>query len=537
MSKNRRDEENKMKFKQFTLAVLACTVAWQFSFAEVAKAEFDYRAYEYGVDEYSDSDDNNYSNASADVIDNTSDEIAIEEKYSDEVNENNYAENNYTNDYSEKITDIRYSKSEDKVRIVFNLPTNVYYDIKQNDNGYIVIDFSRPIDDEYLNGIEIGDETVPFAEVYSDDSMSCVVLQIANDSAYSYGELNNPRRLYVDVDKSYAYSVTKDLEAGLTQISYYSKQGSTKQTAYLVDIDPAYFKLVPVLGGGNVMAKNTVRAMSDYVNASVAENASYFGAGKELYGVTKIAGDLISSMYLTRGAFGVLEDGTPYIGEVSYSGIVHSDYGDLYVSGLNGTRSSEGVMLYNKYYGKTTGTNDSGREYTVKDNRVISIQNGNSPLKDDEIVVSVTGEANKNLLSNVQVGDVLEVEQILNNPWDTATDILGVGPRLVKDGQVNVTSSVEQIGADVTGARAPRTAVGILRNGHVLFAVLDGRQAHSRGMMLDEFARFLIDMDVVDAVNFDGGGSSELVVNGKIVNSPSDGMERPVATVLSAVRR
>ena len=57
----------------------------------------------------------------------------------------------------------------------------------------------------------------------------------------------------------------------------------------------------------------------------------------------------------------------------------------------------------------------------------------------------------------------------------------------------------------------------------VLFAVLDGRQAHSKGMMLDEFARFLIGMEVVDAVNFDGGGSSELVIGGKIVNSPSDG--------------
>ena len=56
-----------------------------------------------------------------------------------------------------------------------------------------------------------------------------------------------------------------------------------------------------------------------------------------------------------------------------------------------------------------------------------------------------------------------------------------------------------QIGVDVTGARAPRTAVGIpLKNGNVLFAVLDGRQAHSKGMMLDEFASFLIGMDVVN---------------------------------------
>lgn len=434
------------------------------------------------------------------------------------------------------INTIRYSKSSDKVRIVFDLNKDTKYDVKQQQNGDIMVDFSEPIDKQYLNGINVNDDIVPFMEVYSDDKTSCVVIKIADNSAYDMGELNNPRRLYIDVQKDYEYSITKELEPGLTQISYYSKKSGVKQQAQLVEVSPKYFKFVPVLGGGDKMAKNTVSAMSDYVNAAVAENASYFGPGRELYGVTKIAGDLVSSMYLTRTAFGVLSDGTPYIDDVSYSGIVQSKNGDLYVSGLNGTRTSDSVMLYNQYYGKTTGTDNSGIEYVVKDNKIIKINNGNSPLKPGEIVVSATGNG-KNILSGLNVGDDLVINQILNTPWDSATDILGVGPRLVKDGQVDITSAVEQIGPDVTGARAPRTAVGILRNGNVLFAVLDGRQAHSKGMMLDEFARFLIGMDVVEAVNFDGGGSSELVIGGKIVNSPSDGMERPVATALTAVRR
>lgn len=436
-----------------------------------------------------------------------------------------------------EISSIRYSKSSDKVRVVFELNEKTQYAITKQDNGDILIDFDQPINASYLKGINVGDSTVPSIELYSDDKMSCAVIKIADTSSFSSGILENPHRLYVDIEKNYAYSVTKNLEEGLTQISYYSKQGGVRQSAQLVEVDPKYFKFVPVLGGGNVMAKNTVRAMSNYVNAAVAENASYFGRDKELYGVTKIADDLISSMYLTRSAFGVLSDGTPYIGEVSYTGIVHSDNGDLYVSGLNGTRSSNSVMLYNHYYGKTTGTNKSGIEYTVKDNKIIAINNNNSPLRKDEMVVSVTGNDNKAVLASLSVGDTLEIEQILNTPWDTATDILGVGPCLVKDGQVNVTSAEEKIGYDVTGARAPRTAVGILRNGNVLFAVLDGRQSHSTGMLLNEFAQFLIDMDVVDAVNFDGGGSSELVVGGKIVNYPSDGRERPVATALTAVRR
>ena len=438
---------------------------------------------------------------------------------------------------AQEISSIRFSRSADKVRVVFDINENTQYSVQQKENGDVLVDLSQPIAKQYLKGITVGDDTVPFIEVYSDDNMSAAVIKVSDSSAYASGELQNPRRLYVDIDKNYEYSITKNVEPGLTQISYYSKQAGEKQTAQLLEIDPKYFAFTPVLGGGNVMAKNTVSAMAHYAQAAAAENASYFGDGKELYGVTKIAGDLVSSMYLPRTAFGILSDGTPYIGEVSYSGIVHSDRGDLFVSGLNGRRGGDGVMLYNHYYGSSTGTGAGGVEYTVKDGVITAVRAGNSPLRnDDSIVVSAAGSSAA-VLSGLKVGDALDVEQILNAPWDTAVNVLGVGPLLVKDGQVDVTAAAEQIGVDVTGAKAPRTAVGILRNGNILFAVLDGRQAHSRGMMLDDFARFLIGMDVVDAVNFDGGGSSELVLNGRILNSPSDGRERPVATSLVAVRR
>lgn len=121
------------------------------------------------------------------------------------------------------------------------------------------------------------------------------------------------------------------------------------------------------------------------------------------------------------------------------------------------TRTNDSVMLYNQSYGKSTGTDNSGIEYVVKNNKIIKINNGNSILQPGEIVVSATGNG-KNKLLGLKIGDDLIINQILNAPWDKATDILGVGPRLVKNGQVEITSAIEQIGPDVTGARAPRTA-------------------------------------------------------------------------------
>ena len=42
------------------------------------------------------------------------------------------------------------------------------------------------------------------------------------------------------------------------------------------------------------------------------------------------------------------------------------------------------------------------------------------------------------------------------------------------------------------------------------------------GMTLNEFADFMLSLEAYQALNFDGGGSTTMVVNGKVVNSPSD---------------
>jgi exopolysaccharide biosynthesis protein len=39
-------------------------------------------------------------------------------------------------------------------------------------------------------------------------------------------------------------------------------------------------------------------------------------------------------------------------------------------------------------------------------------------------------------------------------------------------------------------------------------------------------------LGAVDALNLDGGGSSEMVVKGKVVNRPSDGRERRITNAV-----
>ena len=127
----------------------------------------------------------------------------------------------------------------------------------------------------------------------------------------------------------------------------------------------------------------------------------------------------------------------------------------------------------------------------------------------------------------------MELKQSLGNLWDRADDVLGAGPMLVQGGQVYVTTKLEKFGNDVAGGRAPRTAIGRTKQGNVLLVVVDGRQQKSIGMTLTEIAILMQELGAEDAMNLDGGGSSEMVVGNEVMNRPSDGRERSVGAVLA----
>ena len=111
----------------------------------------------------------------------------------------------------------------------------------------------------------------------------------------------------------------------------------------------------------------------------------------------------------------------------------------------------------------------------------------------------------------------------------SAVDAIGGGPTLVAGG--TVSPEVDQVGEFY--GRHPRTAVGVTADRRLLLVTVDGRQAgYSRGMTMRELAELLRSLGAVDALNLDGGGSTEMVLNGVIANRPSGGAERPLSNAL-----
>jgi exopolysaccharide biosynthesis protein len=114
--------------------------------------------------------------------------------------------------------------------------------------------------------------------------------------------------------------------------------------------------------------------------------------------------------------------------------------------------------------------------------------------------------------------------------------ILGGWPRVVVDGR-NVAASADSVEGTFprfSAERHPRSAIGFSRDSTVLYLVaVDGRQETSDGMSLVELGDFLVSIGVYQGLNFDGGGSTALVLNGELANHPSDAAgERAVGNAI-----
>ena len=108
--------------------------------------------------------------------------------------------------------------------------------------------------------------------------------------------------------------------------------------------------------------------------------------------------------------------------------------------------------------------------------------------------------------------------------WETKLvekDVLLNGPLLTLNG---VNEELDT--AAFNRLRHPRTCLGIKPNGHVILLTVDGRNENSAGMSLFELTKLMSWLGCSSSINFDGGGSTTLWVNGfpdeGVINYPTD---------------
>ena len=125
---------------------------------------------------------------------------------------------------------------------------------------------------------------------------------------------------------------------------------------------------------------------------------------------------------------------------------------------------------------------------------------------------------------------------------------VGGAPLLVKNGVIQFDyqknsnnkyiTNYELLQSDIfgEGLKQPRTAIGYTPDKKMILFVCDGRSDLSTGATLDEVAKIMMDLDCTDVLNLDGGGSSEIIADGSILNTPSDGTERNIINAVMFVK-
>lgn len=260
-------------------------------------------------------------------------------------------------------------------------------------------------------------------------------------------------------------------------------------------------------------------------------------------------------------AFGISQDGKPVIS--SFNPTMHVDFhGSLIpIASINMSRENSQMTMYtpnHRYPTVAENPTPYSTEIVVTDVNIDmkNLQFGdvvtgtvsevyrfgettNAIIPENGFVLSANGKALADQLSSLQVGDQVTVTIDIDELWKSTKYLLATGPTLIRDGKVSISMNTS---SSFASQRAPRTAVGITKDQKLILLTIDGRQSgYSTGASIKELADYMLQLGVVEAINFDGGGSTAIAARLKgldqsyLINRPSDGQERRVSNAIQII--
>jgi len=315
----------------------------------------------------------------------------------------------------------------------------------------------------------------------------------------------------------------------------------------------------------------TTSSIATRRNAVAAINGGFFRLDESEFagdaaGLLVIDGKFVSDSTKARIAlvFGSHKKGSIILDFDHYEvrpGIYPSTFGGPRLAGINRERKPGEAILFSPEFGKSTMTKSAGTEVVLSDcrksfcRRIEVLENSNNtqiPRKGFVISIDVDHSENetfatklKALVRGPRKYRFVQVEPFTIPPeWGPLIGtagfymIAGV-PQLIRGGKIDITWEQEKASRAFVFNRHPRTAVAKLKDGKFLMLTVDGRRPGvSVGMNLPELAEYLLSLGAVDAMNLDGGGSTTMFLDGKVVNQPSDpNGERKVGDALIVTLR
>lgn len=466
-----------------------------------------------------------------------------------------------------KLNKIRFGYYPEKIRAVLDFDSAFTYTPEESKEKVVIHLPKAEASSDIQNYEELSDLIVRYFEVEKEDDGLKITVPLREPIPYNIFSLNDPPRLVIDFNREFTNIVSGGTVIdGVESLRVLKGSENGMVNAHVLKVDLTRAEVSPALARRH--KPNLFQSFINLLNpwkerdenshffragvseiareqdAAAAINGTYFAYTGKPLGTLLIDKELVSSPIYDRTALILTDDHRAFIDNILIDCYFKTANGIRYnITGINQGRGKESVILYSPAWGERTGTGRDGIELIVSGSVVKEISLGSSAIPQDGYVISLSGPATQFLTENVRVGDKLDVH-IKIIPFSTSPKsilhMISGGPRLVKNGVVYVSKNEEKFKADVAKGRAARTAVGVTKDDRILLVTVDGlprgkeprSDKSSIGMTLEELAELMIDLGAVEAMNLDGGSSTSMWINGKIVNSPAGGSEQKVSNAI-----
>jgi hypothetical protein len=214
--------------------------------------------------------------------------------------------------------------------------------------------------------------------------------------------------------------------------------------------------------------------------------------------------------------------------------------------------AADDIVLFTPMFGATLpaapATGPAAQAVLSPQGRVVSVGAPGGTLPAGDSAVQAIGSDAAWLTGHARVGRQLNVSEQLRTAsgqpvgLGPQTSIASAGPVLVRGGRIAIDAVDEGVfdprdlnDYTFSAYRHARTFVGVDGRGRLLLATADGIPGVSEGLTLTEEAELMRSLGAVDAMNLDGGGSTQFASDGQLLNDASSAPLRPVGDTIEIV--
>lgn len=273
----------------------------------------------------------------------------------------------------------------------------------------------------------------------------------------------------------------------------------------------------PSIASNTLAHRSKISNIAGKENAIVAINGGYFKpqTGVPL-GTLMINKKIYTGPIYDRVAMGIFDNGFD-MARVQLKASVVTNKGGLKIDNINQPRMlSTHTIVYTSDWGEYSPPCPKyGKQIVIEDGKLIRASYGSNQIPKNGFVV-VGSQKNIDTIINAKR---FKLDIKINPEWQDVNHIISGGPYLVKNGDIYVDMTAQKLSS--VGGRNPRTAIGYTKNNNLIMLTADGREGASVGLTLNELASLMKELGCVNAMNLDGGGSTVMYINGKVVNKPA----------------